>query len=214
MTVAIPRGAVLADVEDVDRNEVARTITGNDPVDFVCLDTTHTFLPTPEPEGRTVLCIVCGSRVPAGLPQHGDCHAIIVPPPPTVMPEVGLVLVSPLLRSRLSAADLADLPDDATFAIVERTGAGDDWSVRLHASDDDVPRGVTPVEYGERIARLRGATDLGVQRDLLCRLTPAGWIAWDSLARTEDALNAHDGAGMDAKAQRFVVRAQRTAVAA
>lgn len=125
--------------------------------------------------------------------------------------EVGLVLVSPLLRSRLSAADRRKLPKAATFAIVERTGTGDDWSCVLHASDLDVPRGETPEVFGKRISDRRGAVDLSVQRDLVYRLTESGWVAWDSLARFEERpLPAGCRFPTPGEAGDFVIRAKQT----
>lgn len=122
-------------------------------------------------ESRLVPCTVCGNPVEWPATRHPDCRPIVVQPR-----RVALVLASDGLR-RL----LPDLPADATFAVV----AADDTTWTLLASDLDVPRGVTPVEFGRRCAAVHGDRWLGHEPDLLCCWVEDHWTAWDSMARTE-----------------------------
>lgn len=100
--------------------------------------------------------------------------------------DVSLWLASSRLRSWLPAAELVELPADATFVIVAVDRSTGTPVPTVLASDEDVPRDVTPVEFGRRCAAARGDRWAGHETDLLCCWVGDRWTAWDSMARTEE----------------------------
>ncbi|HWB36331.1 MAG TPA: hypothetical protein VHA75_09925 [Rugosimonospora sp.] len=100
--------------------------------------------------------------------------------------EIGLWLVSAFRLSVLPAAERAKVLPDATFAVVAVDRSTGRPVPQVLASDLDVPRDVTPVEFARRCATARGDRWVGFETDLLCRWTGDRWVAWDSRASSEE----------------------------
>lgn len=66
------------------------------------------------------------------------------------------------------------IPPSETFAYTLSSG-------EVLGTDEDVPTGVHPVEFGSRLATLRGAVFIGPGRGLRFALLAGGWTGWDAL---------------------------------
>lgn len=100
--------------------------------------------------------------------------------------EVGLWLASRFRLSVLPAAERTKVPADATFVVVAVDRSTGIPVPQVLASDLDVPRDVSPVEFAQRCAAVHGDRWMGYEADLLCQWTGERWVAWDSRASSEE----------------------------